>query len=208
MAKRVCFYDLPGELRNRIYEIYAAQADKTTVAFARGRYVPPALALVSHRVRGELLSYWDSQDHLCLETRHLRLAAFDLDYRPGVEFWSKAMEIVQQRQQNFESVRITLVFTRSWDGAQARRLLHEFVDWFLTEDHAITAAGDEHWEVLDHRRFGRLKQLRFLLSATAKPILRKWRSLTPRNIRIGVTVSIDQWWRGQVRGARGGRRMK
>lgn len=202
-------FSLPGELRNAIYEQYIANADRWTVCFSRGKYLPPPLALASRQIRDEFLFLWDKHVPLCDDTKYIPLGLFDADIRHATEFWEKALATMYSRDREFHGVRITLVFTKDRSRWKAKQSCMEYNDWSVEYGRPICDGSDETWEILDHRPFGRLRLLHFLLTVVFEPLLlsrsRRWHM---SDLVQSGRISVGMWWRGQIRSAKRGRWLK
>lgn len=199
-TRQKCFYDIPGELRNQIYEHYCLNADRSSIWAARNRCIPPSLALVSRWIRKEFLVLWDLEDHLTPETRHVNVAVFDLDFGFMIEIWKKAITSMKQKGKSLEAISVTLVFTRSCRGAEAEDALHNFFVWCKANGQSVCPDRGLQWKILDYRRFGRLKQAYFLFSVFVGPIRRNWRSIDPCEAWSSIVFAIRGWSSGHVRG--------
>lgn len=159
MRQKLCFYELPRELRDYIYDFCAISTDKTTVCFARGEYLPPNIALTTRRIREEFLPRWNKITPVCAETKHIRLAIFNLGCKPVLDFWDKAVAYNDKRGKRFESVRIVLAFTEDFKREGVKGVLRDYNDWLDRSGRQICDWEKQSWEILDERRFGVLRFL-------------------------------------------------
>lgn len=200
---RTMLRDIPRELRDKIYDFYIQDADKTTIWVAPERYLPPALALVNHQLRAEFLSMWDARRVRPLDTttRHINIAVFDIDFRLATSVWEKAFDLTRYTDHKLESVCITFVFTDSWDASRARASVLDFVEWCEVHARPICAYDRLHWRVLDHRSFCRLRQAFFFASVVrSMPLWRQWRYNRFRDILNSIVFSLRMLWNGKAHG--------
>lgn len=206
-TSQLCFYDLAAELRNCIYSLCCISADGTTISVARGRNVPPSLALVSHQVREEFLGlwyFWSGRNDISVDTRHIRLAVFDLNFDPATLVWEKAIAAVESNGRMLDSVTIVFVFTKAGSTADARQSLQRFVEWCECHVKPICPEEALRWNTVDYRRFGKLKQGQLLLLGARVIICQRWKSMRAREAWKGAAFTVKMWWQSHARGIAGG----
>lgn len=132
------FLDLPSELRNRIYQLYADKAPKRhPLRFCNGKIMPPPLAYVSRQVRTEMLSFLSGKRADLHGIQHLEARVYNLDFEPLKTFLEG--DRVRPSLPIF-SGRIVLVFTERWRPSKTRGRLQEWMEWCTGYPRVITFA--------------------------------------------------------------------
>lgn len=90
------FLDLPGELRNCIYELYMTRVPSSprSAKFYDNDYLPPALARVSRQIRAEFISVWETTPWSVEKVTNLKICVNDLDLDGVASFFDGSVESV------------------------------------------------------------------------------------------------------------------
>lgn len=89
------------------------------------------------------MSYWDTQHHDLTQTSHVKGIVIDLDLGPLMTFFDRAAPVLE-RAFFFQSVKITLVFSKHWYVPESRRTFQEWLDWSDEDGPPISAGGAEY----------------------------------------------------------------
>ena len=181
------FFDLPGEIRNRIYEICITDFAEPDTLYWCNRVLPPlpASSCVSRLIRYEYLSLFDGQDIEYSRVTCLHIGCTNWADRGFVHFL-EALATTGKRNEQFPKGKVTFILTKAFsvkdllesaretkrrEEAEARQLHHLY-------------PLEEEKEVFDYRRFRRARFFHLLLSVAnevcAEPDTELWEHIAIR----------------------------
>ena len=103
-------------------------------------------------MREEFIGLWSSATHSLLKTKHVRARVLDLDFGFLMDFFDFEAAAKLERHVLFETISITLVFTRVWgstDRREGERRLENWLLWCEEEGRPMASAWPTYTARID-----------------------------------------------------------